>query len=160
MNQWLLMALKTYLVLLISHFVFISTVNANENSVPKYEKIKYLGDYEVKLVCDKERAGNEPQNCKVSITDPNESDKSKATVVLPNTEILIDKEKAVKGNSFLFSDFSQDSVQDEKDQDLVNELQKYKIERDWLFRLKISDEQKDPDISLLSIIVPNENFKK
>lgn len=151
---------KICLSLLIIQSVFSLTVYANEKTAQKHEKIKYLGDYQVKLICDKELDGREPQNCRISITDPNEPDKSKATVVLQNTEILIDSEKTAPGNSLLFSDDSLDDAQNKKDSSLINELQKYKIERNWLFRLEMSDEQKEPDVSLLSIIVPNENYKK
>lgn len=151
MNSKFFITLNILLILGLSLVTY-----AEDEPVSKHDKIKKLGDYQVTLTCDRVFGGGESQNCKISIYNPNEPDKSKATVILPNTEILIDGGQKAQGSSLLFSDV----VQNDEDIPLENELQKYKISRDWLFRLEMSGDDKKPDISILSIIVPNENYKK
>jgi len=119
----------------------------------KPEKTKMLGDYQVQLICVPASDLGESQKCKISIYNPNEPDKSKATVILPNTEILIEGENKEHRQSSLFSLAGLKAAEDPSDL----ELQKYKISRDWLFRFEMSDGNKKPNISILSPMVPYEN---
>lgn len=125
---------------------------ANDEMELSTDKTPSLEDYEFQLVCDPVLDEGKPQSCKIMLTDPNILDKSKATLILPNTDILLDVGPNRPESDALFSD----KALDEKANSQKFERQKYRISRDWLFRLKITEEDKEPDISILSIIVPNE----
>lgn len=147
MNRRLNIVLNSILI-----FGLNQTIYAHDEPVLKLGKTRILADYQIQLICNTGEGVDEPQSCKISVYNPNEPDKSKATVILPNSEILIDSANKEQKQSSSFSSAALDSA--EKSSEL--ELQKYRISRDWLLRLEISESDKKPNFSIFSLFVPSE----
>lgn len=131
---------------------FSSVSVANDRVEADSVKTKSLGGYQIQLVCDPERDESKPERCKIIIIDPKSVDQSNATLDLSLTDISLDTEQNTRETSSLFSA----KALDKKETTQEIESYKYKISRDWLFRLKITEGDKKPDISILTIIVPND----
>lgn len=130
---------------------------ANDSVESVSKKTRSLGNYQIQLLCAPSLDVSKSQNCKIMITNPNTADtssvdQSKAMLVLPDTDIFLDVERNTQESGSVFSE----KALDKKNNSEEFELQRYKISRDWLFRLKINEDDKEPDISVLSIIVPYE----
>jgi len=124
---------------------------AQNEPVLKLEKTKMLADYQVQLVCDSTAIGD-PQNCHITVYNPNEQDKSKATLIVPNSEVLINIDNKERKQNSPFSSANLDLA--EKPSGIYR--QKYRISRDWLLRIELSEDDKKPDISIFSPIIPKE----
>jgi len=145
MNKRLYIILNSILML-----GFNLTTYAHDEPVLKLDKTNVFADYQVQLICNTTAGVGEPQKCKISIYNPNEPDKSKATVILPNSEITIDS-----SNNKL-SSTSSSSALDIAEKPFGAGLQKYRVSRDWLLRIELSEGGKQADISTFSPFVPNE----